>query len=114
MGPKSKIEEQHFVEGSEEPEDQKMARFHRETKRRSNLKFATNRQTDRQTDRVNNKKIIDSWARRGDQQTRVIQYLMTKLKDELISRAKPTLTCWLEVDRKRKFYFRPKPKVGRK
>jgi len=37
----------------------KMARFHRETKKKNQFEVC-DRQTDRQTDRVNDKKIIDS------------------------------------------------------
>ena len=49
-GPKSKIEENSFVEGHREKWRPKMARFHRETNRRSNLK-ERDRQPDRGTDR---------------------------------------------------------------
>jgi len=46
-GPKSKIEEQRFVEGAMENWRPKMARFHRETKKEAIWIFC-----DRQTDRV--------------------------------------------------------------
>ena len=61
-GPKSKIEEQRFVEGVMENRWPKMARFHRETKKKIQFEVCdrqTDRQTDRQrdgdTDRVNDK-----------------------------------------------------------
>ena len=49
--------------GSWRTDDQKMARFYREIKKKN--RFEVRR--DRQTDRVNDKKIIDFQPRRGDQ-----------------------------------------------
>jgi len=55
-GPKSKIEEQRFVECHMERWRPKMARFRRETKKiRSDLKEQRDKQTDAQTDRVSDK-----------------------------------------------------------
>jgi len=57
-GPKSKIEEQRFVDGSWRTDGQKMARFHQETKKKQfEVFFVTDGQRDRQNQLLT---IIDS------------------------------------------------------
>ena len=56
IGPKSKIEEQHFVEGTWRIDGQKWLDSIEKQKRIINLKFVRDKQTDGQTDRVNDKK----------------------------------------------------------
>ena len=65
-GPKSKIEEQCFVEGLVENWRQKWLDSIEKQKRRINLKYVTKRQTDGQTESTtNNNRLL---ARHGDQQ----------------------------------------------
>jgi len=87
--PKSKIEDQRFVEGGHETEGQKWLDSTEKQKRRSNLKFVTDKRTDRQTESIVDNNRLLGWARRSK--------ISSKKRSAIAYRPRDEKTCMPKI-----------------